>query len=471
MPSYRIGFGSDFTLKNQKLGVGTDTASAELDIRGTTSFNDADLGVSTFSSYSGFSAQEYTNTDLVLGSDEYSTTGDIVVGIGSTFIVSVGATVHVGTVPSVSIGTHFSPPTGDINDRPEVPVEGTVRFNKDLNTLEFYNGAEWRQFTVSGASGRGIIGGGSGTAVKHLQTISYISIPTTGNPIEFGDLLQPVDGMGGVSSSIRAVMFGGTQNPGNPASQATVNTMQYVTIQSQGNSIDFGDLVGTHRYPGSATNGTRAIMFGGSGSPGYREEIETFNISTLGNSVDTGGVAQRTSLMEQVYSPTRAIFVSGYTPSSTLYNQGTVDNISKFMKYINITSTGSAVDFGEMYLRSGTGVSNNTRGVIGGGGNPYFPLNDLYHITIASLGKFEQFGDLIEAGSSRGNGNMSTQTRGVFIGGITPAPARVNTMEYVTFSSLGDGVMFGDLTTRCDSGASLTATSATSDSHGGLGGY
>ena len=160
MPSYRIGFGSDFTLKNQKLGVGTDTASVELDIRGTTSFNDADLGVSTFSSYSGFSAQEYTNTDLVLGSDEYSTTGDIVVGIGSTFIVSVGATVTVGTVESVSIGTHFSPPVGDVEDRPEVPVEGTVRFNRDLNTLEFYNGVDWRQYTVSGASGRGYFAGG-----------------------------------------------------------------------------------------------------------------------------------------------------------------------------------------------------------------------------------------------------------------------------------------------------------------------
>ncbi len=470
MPSYRIGFGSDFTLKNQKLGVGTDTASAELDIRGTASFNDADLGVSTFSSYSGFSAQEYTNTDLVLGSDEYSATGDIVVGIGSTFVVSVGTTVTVGTVESVSIGTHFSPPTGDINDRPEVPVEGTVRFNRDLNTLEFYNGIEWRQFTVNGASGRCLIMGGSGTNAKHLQTIDYVNIATTGNSINFGEILDPTDGMGATSSSIRAVTFGGTKNPGDNAQQATINVMQYVTMASSGNAINFGDLVGTHRYSGSATNGTRAILFGGSGSPGYKEEIETFNISTLGNAVDTGGLAKRTSLMEQVYSPTRAIFVSGYTNVSALYNLGAVDNISKFTHYINITSSGNTTDFGEMYLRSGTGVSNQTRGIIGGGGNPTFPQTRMYHITIASLGEFQEFGEITE-GSQKGNGNASSPTRGLFCGGSTPAPGRVNNIEYVTFSALGNAVDFGDLVSKCADGEGQTSTSVASDSHGGLGGY
>ena len=114
--------------------------------------------------------------------------------------------------------------------------------------------------------------------------------------------------------------------------------------------------------------------------------------------------------MEQVYSPTRAIFVSGYTPANAPGNGGTVDNILPFTHYIKITSTGNTTDFGEMYLRSGSGVSNQTRGIIGGGGNPSFPQTRMYYITIASLGEFQYFGEVTE-GSQKGNGNASSQTR------------------------------------------------------------
>ena len=58
--------------------------------------------------------------------------------------------VSLGTLESVSIQSHFTLPNGGIETRPENPIEGTVRFNDDLNTLEFYNGVEWRQFTVTG---------------------------------------------------------------------------------------------------------------------------------------------------------------------------------------------------------------------------------------------------------------------------------------------------------------------------------
>ena len=161
MATYRIGIGS-FNLKDGAVGIGTEsTGLGNLKVEGTYKTTDLDVtGVSTFTRYAGFAADNIPiNVDRTL-TGEHQTTGDIVVGVNSTFTVSVGATVDVGTVPNVSIGTHFSLPIGNTEDRPEVPVEGTVRFNRDLNTLEFYNGVEWRQFTVSGASGRGLFGGG-----------------------------------------------------------------------------------------------------------------------------------------------------------------------------------------------------------------------------------------------------------------------------------------------------------------------
>ena len=130
MATYRIGIGS-FNLKDGAVGIGTESSGlGNLKVEGTYKVTDLDVtGVSTFTRYAGFAADNLNiNKDTTL-TGEHQTIGDIVVGVNSTFTVSVGATIDIGTVPSVSIGTHFSPPIGGIEDRPEVPVEGTVRFN------------------------------------------------------------------------------------------------------------------------------------------------------------------------------------------------------------------------------------------------------------------------------------------------------------------------------------------------------
>ena len=188
MATYRIGIGS-FNLKDGAIGIGTEsTGLGNLKVEGTYKTSDLDVtGVSTFIRYAGFVADDININDTTL-TGEHTSTGDIVVGVNSTFTVSTGATVTVGSIESVSIGTHFSPPTGCINDRPEVPVEGTVRFNTDLNTLEFYNGVEWRQFTVSGNRGRGLNGGGAINSANQSKIIEYIQIQTLGNSQNFGEL-------------------------------------------------------------------------------------------------------------------------------------------------------------------------------------------------------------------------------------------------------------------------------------------
>ena len=189
MATYRIGIGS-FNLKDGAVGIGTEsTGLGNLKVEGTIKTTDLDVtGVSTFTRYAGFVADDINiNRDTSL-TGEHSTQGDIVVGLNSTFTVSTGATVTVGTVESVSIGTHFSPPTGGMEDRPEVPVEGTVRFNRDLNTLEFYNGVDWRQFTVSGQSGRGFFAGGANP--DQLTSIERIQIATTGRGVDYGDMVE-----------------------------------------------------------------------------------------------------------------------------------------------------------------------------------------------------------------------------------------------------------------------------------------
>ena len=465
MATYRIGIGS-FNLKDGAVGLGTESSGlGNLKVEGTVKTTDLDvLGVSTFTRYAGFAAD---NINVNYGEDlsltgEHSTLGDIVVGLNSTFTVSTGATVTVGTVESVSIGTHFSPPTGDINDRPEVPVEGTVRFNKDLNTLEFYNGVEWRQFIVNGASGRCVKGGGSNANTPHAKSIEYVNINTKGNGISFGDLLNPVDGLTAVSSSIRAVFLGGSANPTPPSGPGAVVDMNYVTIASEGNAIDFGDLQQVCRYASSATNGTRGLCMNGQ-EPSYTTMINAINISTLGNAVDTGGeYTGSSSLSECVYSPVRMIIVSGYSPSSP--------NVNNTIHYINIASTGDTTEFGHINERSGSGFSNNVRGIIGGGWTGSATAGMKY-MSIASLGEFQEFGDMIINRNSAGSGNSASQTRGLFMGGSL-SPVYYNIIDYVEIATLGNAIDFGDII-GADLGGNtpLRGSGQISDCHGGLGGY
>ena len=90
--------------------------------------------------------------------------------------------VCAGSLEQVSVTDHFSVPNGETNDRQETPIEGTVRFNTDLNTLEFFNGNEWRQFTYNqGQSGRAVISSGYDASSVYSAQYDYITITTLGN--------------------------------------------------------------------------------------------------------------------------------------------------------------------------------------------------------------------------------------------------------------------------------------------------
>ena len=105
----------------------------------------------------------------------------------------------------------------------------------------------------------------------------------------------------------------------------------------------------------------------GGQEPSFTTMINAINITTLGNSIDTGGeYAASDSSSNTVYNNQRMIMISG----SSQANQNFIDNnnTSNIIETIIITSSGSSVDWGsELYYRSATGVSNSTRGIIGAG--------------------------------------------------------------------------------------------------------
>ena len=238
MPSIRIGFSTDFNLTSEQVGIGTTLPTARLDVRGQIRSDNAagSGGISTFTEYQGFlhSKQGIGNTVSIAQTTKgnlNSLSGEIV--ISGEVTVSEGTPIGGGRLDSLTVTSSFDLPRGGSTNREVAPEKGSTRFNQDLGQLEFYTGYEWRTVGSYDGSGRGrgVFGGGTPVA-----NIDFITISTTGNTLNFGTLSVSRRGMGSCASPIRG-LFGGGYGP------TYSNIIDYITIASEGNAIDFGDLI------------------------------------------------------------------------------------------------------------------------------------------------------------------------------------------------------------------------------------
>jgi hypothetical protein len=364
---------------------------------------------------------------------------------GKTITVNgdaVASTFSPGLTRDFTYGTQFDGVSRFDTQGYFVPPSGTTE-------QQFPNFAG-----VDAASARGIFAGGYGSPfLTKINNIDYITISSTGNSSDFGDLSTAKTLPATAASPTRGVIAGGQPSP------APINTIEYVTISSTGNVADFGDLVTSKGRPAGCSNSTRGIFAGGY-SPFYTTQlnsIEYVTISSTGNSFDFGDLFTGRYGLSSCSSTTRGVFAGGSfnTPTPTTIN--TID-------YITITSTGNAQDFGDLSAnrRTPSSCSNSTRGLFGGGieSPSNSDVNTIEYITIASLGNVNDFGDLTQ--TRRALAACSSSSRAVFGGGYI-APANLNIIDYVTISSIGNASDFGDLS-RLNS-----FNSSFSDSHGGLG--
>ena len=89
---------------------------------------------------------------------------------------------------------------------------------------------------------------GGGTPAGSVNTIDYITIASTSNATDFGDLTQSRSNLNLGMSNKNICLFGGGRTP------STVNTIDFVTISSTGNAVDWGDLLETTAYNQSSTS-------------------------------------------------------------------------------------------------------------------------------------------------------------------------------------------------------------------------
>ena len=446
----RAGFGSVFEVENETVGIGTTgTATNTLQVLGDIKSSDATvIGLSTLTTYQGFVDKEARFGKAVIDVESQAgTLGEIV--IEGDVTVSSASTL-TSSVNQLTLTDSFSVPTGNTDSRIHCHTAGSMRFNEDLGTLEFYTGDMWKtvnSFKDIGNRGRAVVAAGIDPGTPRME---YLNMSSQGNSIEFGELSVSRYYVGRASSSIRG-LFGGGEGP----SPNTYDTIDYITIASTGNAIDFGNLTAGGRTGSGASSSTRGLFTG----VNKTDVINYVQIMTLGNALDFGDILGSGHKSTATSSPTRFFYQSGSTSAP---NQGRIE-------VGTIASTGDTIRFGDITdgKRQVKTASNQTRALFAGGyenNSPYPAISLIDKITMASEGNATNFGNLTSVKAM--GATTGSQTRFIYAAGSSDGNStRITAIDSVDYASDGNAISFGEMGLARDNG------NAVSDSHGGLGGF
>jgi len=191
--------------------------------------------------------------------------------------------------------------------------------------------------------------------------VDFVNIATTGDASNFGELVVRPDSQGGTavgheitggcSSPTRGIFGGGAH--GTP-STTPVNVIQFISIQSGGNSVKFGELNKLSYGVTASSNSTRGLFYGGR-TPSAHDVIDFITIATEGNATDFGNLSDSKFDCSACASSTRGVVAGGRTPSYL-----------NIIEFVTISSTGNVSDFGDLTsTRSQMGGFSDVHGGLG----------------------------------------------------------------------------------------------------------
>jgi hypothetical protein len=192
---------------------------------------------------------------------------------------------------------------------------------------------------------RGIWGGGDDNpnSPRNIDILDYITIATTGDAADFGNLSVGRWGTnkGIISSTTRGITAGG-------ATPTHSNVIDYVTINTLGNAIDFGNLTETKYVNAGGSSHTRGLIGGGQD----KTSIDVITIASLGNAVGFGDISTANDGLAAANDIQRVAWGGGSVPARV-----------NTIEFVNINSAGNAVDFGDL-----TAARDNPQGNCGSHG-------------------------------------------------------------------------------------------------------
>ena len=432
---YEFSFRSTDASTNGKAGVDSND--------GTSDVLDAVTNIPDLVYFSGSTVPNLDTTTGTFRQIFTATTNEAVIyfqeiGPGTLQVTDISLTAIDGKK-----GSNFTPQVGSDGS---VEFAGPTKINSE-NYFYLPTGNTESRAPVGNynAGTRGLFAAGNSPGIDN-KAIDYITIASTGDAQDFGDLsVNAALQEGGCASHVRGI-FTGFITP------TRVSNIEYVTISSTSNTNDFGDLTRSDSNPSALSNSTRGVFFGGAtiGPTTYKDIIDYVTISSTGNAQDFGDMITASYVGAGAASPTRGILAGGYNGSQ-------INSI----EYVTISSTGNAQDFGDLLNTSSAiaGASNAIRAVFAGGETPSV-VNTIQYLTISTTGNTFDFGDLPAA--RRSCGGASSSTRMVIAGGFE-SPTQTTQMEFVNIATTSNTFDFGDLVyLRMNIGG-------LSNGHGGLG--
>jgi len=288
------------------------------------------------------------------------------------------------------------------------------------------------------ASGYTNAGGG------RLNTMDYVTIASSGSintATDFGDLTVGRETPAGVSSYTRGIIGGGIDlNSG----VTGAITAEYITIMTKGNASEFGDLTVCRSGVAAVSDRSRGVWYGGQLNNNTVNTIDYVTIDTRSAASSWGSMVTNRDmkLCTGVNDATRGCFGGGHN--------GAASNIIDYITIGCSTASCTATNFGTLSRSNYNvgSVSSTIRGVFAGGNSNSTVID---YVTIGAttipVGTATVFGSL-STGISGCQGN-SDLTRGIFAGGWITTNMQVMTID----TGSGGATTFGDLTVARDAPA------------------
>ena len=319
----------------------------------------------------------------------------------------------------------------------------TVAATQVFGTNTIYTG-EWKTITSGSIvpGQRAVVGNGGSIS------IDYATISTLGNAIDFGDGVASLDYSRGLSNGVRdrGLIAGGKITGG-----ADRTTIDFITINTPANAIaGYGDIQhGDGSKGGSLSNGPddRGLLFSNETATG---KIEFLSLVSPGDATDFGNMVH--GVRDEFQHMSNGVGNRGaYTGGGPAAQTG--------IEFVTISSIGDATTFGDTTVAradqhdGGGSNDQNNRGIFAGGSDNV----TIDFITLTSIGNAIDFGDLAMDGDDSYNWMA---TNGVGERALVGADD-VNEIAFITINTAGNSTNFGDLNSTNDDGKFALSNGAT----------
>tara|TARA_Y100001951_G_scaffold90652_1_gene83957 strand:- start:89 stop:1105 length:1017 start_codon:yes stop_codon:yes gene_type:complete len=305
-----------------------------------------------------------------------------------------------------------------------------------------------------GQGSRGIVAGGG---TPWTSKIEYVTIATTGNAADFGvvhgagpNSWDGSSNLSGTAGDGRGFILAG-HDGGYNGTNWSLNLIRYLTIATTSDSADFGDLTRNTGRGAATSNGKRALYFGGN-NPSFSNSIDYFAIATLGNASVYGTITSgELGVTDATGDGTYGMVGKGYDSS---WGQNT------WVDYCNIDTTGNTTFFGGAFVSWGNNVSimgsgmfacsNGVRAFYGGGyqqenpfgGNNWEPFIEYWTFAVPTSNSLE-WGELPD--STDIAPGCSDGARGMVMGRGDYKPSTIYYFDMNASGSGNTGATFGTI--------------------------